>query len=67
MTDIKDIGKSGLRGWRAKVGDGLAGPVSKRTPLDEDHVRAAVGLLFFALALVYVITTGAEIAKKLRA
>ena len=66
MADINDIGKSGLKGWRAKVGEGLAGPVSKRTPLDEDHVRAAVGALFFVLALVYVLTTGAEIAKKLR-
>jgi hypothetical protein len=66
MADLKDIGTAGLKGWRAKVGDGLAGPVSERTPLDADAVRAAVGFLFFALATVYVATTGAEIARRLR-
>jgi hypothetical protein len=55
--DAKRFGEAGLTGWREKVGDGVAGPAAARTPLDEDQVRAAVGALFFALSLYYVLTT----------
>ena len=36
---------------------GVATPLSQRTPLDEEQVRALVGALFFGLALYYVTTT----------
>jgi len=52
-----ELGETGLVGWREKVADGVAGPVSKRTPLADDEVRAAVGGLFFVLALYYVLGT----------
>lgn len=51
------IGKAGLKGWRAKAADAVATPVSKRTSLSDDQIRAAVGALFFALASVYVFGT----------
>jgi hypothetical protein len=52
-----ELGLAGLQGWRAKVAD-VAGPaVAHRTPLAEDQVKAAIGLLFFALAVVYVAKT----------
>jgi hypothetical protein len=66
MADLKQMGQAGLKGWRAKVGDALAPPVAKRSPLAEDDVRAAVGALFFALAAVYVIRTAATLVRELR-
>ena len=55
--DAIGAGKAGLQGWRAKVGDAVAGPVSQRTSFTDDQVRAAVGGLFFVLAAVYVAGT----------
>lgn len=53
----KDAGKAGLAGWREKVADTVAPPVSSRAPVDEDTVRAAIGGLFFALSVIYVVGT----------
>jgi hypothetical protein len=55
--DAVSAGKAGLQGWRAKVGDAVAEPVSRHSPFTDDQVRAAVGALFFALALAYVVGT----------
>lgn len=55
--DAVTIGIAGLRGWRAKVGEAVAAPASRRTPLDPDQVRALVGALFFVLSLTYVVGT----------
>ena len=55
MASATELGTAGLQGWRAKVGDAVAKPVSQRTPLDDEQVRAAVGVLFFVLAVMYVI------------
>jgi hypothetical protein len=52
-----ELGRAGLQGWRAKVAD-TAGPlVARRTPLSEDQVKAAIGAVFFVLAVVYVAQT----------
>jgi hypothetical protein len=53
----KDVGRAGLAGWRGTVADKVAPPVAERTPVDEDAVRAAIGGLFFVLALIYVVGT----------
>ncbi len=55
--DAISLGKAGLQGWRAKVGDAVAGPIAQRSPLTDDQVRAVVGGLFFALSVVYVAGT----------
>ncbi len=55
--DGVSIGKAGLQGWRVKAADAVAGPVSGRSPLTDDQVRAAVGALFFALSVTYVYGT----------
>ncbi len=60
------VGKAGLTGWRTTVGDKLTGPVSGRTPLSEEQVRAIVGAVFFALSVVYVVQTSKQIAQELR-
>ena len=57
QVDAKQLGSAGLSGWRAKVGDAVAGPVSRHSRADADQVRAAVGLLFFALSVFYVSKT----------
>ena len=55
--DGVSIGKAGLQGWRVKAADAVAGPVSQRSPLDDDQVRAAIGALFFVLSVAYVYGT----------
>lgn len=51
------MGKAGLKGWRAKVADAVAQPVSKHSSLSDDQVRGLVGAVFFALSAVYVLGT----------
>ena len=51
------LGTAGLRGWRAKVGDAVAEPAARHTPLSADQVRAVVGALFLLLSLLYVTGT----------
>jgi hypothetical protein len=66
MTSATQLGAAGLQGWRGKVGDAVAGPVSKRTPLDAEQVQAAVGALFFVLAVVYLVQALREAAQRAR-
>ena len=62
--DAVSMGKAGLQGWRAKVGDAVAGPVAQRSPLTDDQVRAAVGGLFFVLSLIYVLGTVRRLSRR---
>ncbi len=55
--DAVAAGKAGLQGWRAKVGDAVAGPVAQRSPFTDDQVRAAIGGVFFVLSVMYVVGT----------
>ena len=66
MTGATEAGQAGLQGWRAKVADGLAEPVAKRTRLTEDQVRALIGAGFFLLAVIYVGNTIRELARQAR-
>jgi hypothetical protein len=66
MASATELGTAGLKGWRAKVGDAVAEPVANRTRLDDDQVRAAVGALFFVLALVYVVRTLTDASRRVR-
>lgn len=52
-----EVGETALVGWREKAAAGVAAPLSQRSPLDEEQVRALVGALFFVLALYYVVGT----------
>lgn len=51
------LGKAGLQGWRAKVGDAVADPVSNHSRLSRDQAQAAVGAVFFLLSVLYVAST----------
>lgn len=66
MAATKDVGKAGLAGWRETVADKAAPPLAARTPLDEDTVRAAVGILFFVLSVIYVVGTVKRAAEALQ-
>lgn len=57
MATATKVGQAGLQGWRVKVADGVAEPISNRTPLGEEQVRAAIGGLFFVLSVMYVVKT----------
>ena len=52
-----EVAETALVGWREKAAAGVAAPLSQRSPLDEEQVRALVGALFFVLALYYVVGT----------
>ena len=62
--DAVAFGKAGLQGWRAKVGDAVAGPIAARSPLTDDQVRAVVGGLFFVLSVIYVVGTVKRLAQR---
>ncbi len=66
MASATGIGTAGLQGWRRKVGDALAEPLAQRTPLSSEQVRAAVGALFFALSVMYVVKTLTAAASQMR-
>lgn len=52
-----ELGQTALVGWRDKLADGLAKPLSRRTGVEEEQLRAVVGGLFFALSVYYVVGT----------
>ena len=66
MTSTTQLGQAALASWRGKVADAAATPASKRTPLSEDQVRAAVGAVFFALATFYVVSTAVKMVRAAR-
>jgi len=66
MASMTQIGTAGLQGWRAKVGDAVAEPLAQRTPLAGDQIRAALGALFFALSVMYVVKTLTAAAGQVR-
>ena len=66
MARATQVGQAGLQGWRGKLADGVADPLSNRTPLSEDQVRALIGAAFFLLAVVYVTKTIVELVRQQR-
>jgi len=57
---VEDVGHAALAGWRRRVADAVA----PRLPVRDDAVRAAVGFLFLALTLKYLVDTAREIAAR---
>ena len=64
--DPAEVGKTALVGWRTKVADGVARPVSERTQLSPDAVRGLVGAAFFGLSLYYVVGTAVRAVRAAR-
>ena len=61
---VKEIGHAGLHGWRERVADRTARSVSKRTPANEDTLRALIGLGFFAASLYSLARTTRELLRR---
>jgi hypothetical protein len=66
MPTATTLGQAGLQGWREKVADGIAEPVARRAPLEPEHVRALLGVLFFVLSVLYVAKTLSAAARETR-
>jgi hypothetical protein len=66
MTTATKAGQVGLQGWRAKVADGVAPPVAKRTRLSEEQVRAIIGAAFLVLAVVYIANAIKDLVQEAR-
>jgi ADP-ribosylglycohydrolase len=60
--DAVAVGKAGLQGWRGKMADAVAEPVARRSGLTHDQVRAAVGAIFLALSVLYVVGAARRLA-----
>jgi hypothetical protein len=65
-VDPIEFGNLAATGWRAKVADALADPLSQKTPLKAEQARAVVGLAFFLLSLLYVVKTTRAAAEQIR-
>ena len=66
MATATEMGQAGLQGWRVKVADVVSDPVAKRAPVEADQVRAAIGVTFFVLSVMYVVKTVSEVTKRAR-
>jgi hypothetical protein len=66
MSKSKQISQAGLVGWREKVADGVAPRAAERGPFSEDQVRNAIGAVFFAISLYYVVSTIARMVRSAR-
>ncbi len=66
MPDPQQLAQAGLVGWRKSLADHVAPPAASRAPASEDQLRAAIGGLFFALSLYYVVSTIVRMVKASR-
>jgi hypothetical protein len=66
-TQTQTFGHAGLVGWRKSLADRAAPPAAKHAPVSEDQVRAAIGAVFFALSLYYVVSTVVRMIRAARA
>jgi len=66
MPKAVRLAQSGLQGWREKVADAVAEPVSNRTPLDSEQVRAGIGAAFFVLSILYIVKATRAATQELR-
>ncbi|CAN5331295.1 hypothetical protein BH20ACT24_BH20ACT24_21030 [soil metagenome] len=55
--NVKEMGKAGLTGWRGRVGERVAGPVSEHTPFGRDQILAVIGAVFLALSIYSFVKT----------
>lgn len=66
MPTPTELGQAGLASWREALADRVAPAASKKTPFDEEQVRAVIGAAFLALATFYVVTSYARLVKAAR-
>jgi hypothetical protein len=65
--DVTTIGRQGLHGWKERVADRVARRAQRsRVPITDDQVRAALGLAFFTMSLLYVVKTLRAVVREAR-
>ena len=57
---VEEVGHAALSGWRKPVADAVA----PRVPARDDAVRAAIGFLFLALAVKYLVDFARDLASR---
>lgn len=58
MGENRDkVAGAALRGWRGRVAEGVAGPISERSGLSPEQARSLLALIFFAASAYYVAST----------
>ena len=65
-TKIEHLGQEALAGWRGTLADKVAPKASDVAPPTEEQIRAAIGALFYALSVYYVIATTIKMVKRAR-
>ncbi|MBA2615820.1 MAG: hypothetical protein H0U90_08640 [Actinobacteria bacterium] len=60
--DAKRLGDATLHGWRETVSN----KVARRAPIGDDVARAALGALWFAISLQYVVRSLRALRRELR-
>ena len=65
MDPVK-LGNIAATGWRAKVADAVAEPLSNVAPVKPEQARAIVGATFFLLSVLYVVQTSRKAAQQIR-
>jgi len=60
--DARTLSDATLHGWREKVGN----TVARRAPLDDDVVRVALGIFWFAASALYVAQSIRALRRQLR-
>lgn len=63
---VERVGEASLTGWWRRVADAVARPISRRTPLEEQRVRALVGIVFLVLSIVYVVQVLRDVRRAAR-
>jgi len=57
---VEEVGQAALAGWRKPVAEAVA----PRVPARDERVRAAIGFLFLALTVKYLVDVGRELAAR---
>ncbi len=57
------VGQSAMVGWRSKLGERIAEPVARRSPLEAQQVYTGLGLIFLGLSIWYVGSTIARVVR----
>ena len=65
MAKVRELGNAGASaGWRKHVADRVAPAVAARTRFGRDDVRAALGAVFFASSVLYVVRTLRDLRRR---
>jgi hypothetical protein len=51
-VDVKAMGRAGLTGWRGKMAEKVADPISDHTPMRKIDVESLIGWIFLGLAVL---------------